>query len=170
MCCASSPRLSTPLDSASPHRSAFHIEKKNHTHTRTHTTACLFSASSSCMFATECDSSAMVSHVAASNRFWALMQGETNKKICFKNERAWQGAQRALSRSLPSPPSATYWNCPPGILRSCPDRAIAQTKGFSCLFSLVVWRQVATVIALCNPLKASFKEDKPLKDVQKPLK
>lgn len=83
MCCASSPRLSTPLDSASPPlqiRNSHWKKKISHTHTHAHTTACLFSASSSCMFATECDSSAMMSCVAASNRFWALMQGETNKK------------------------------------------------------------------------------------------
>lgn len=53
---------------------------------------------------------------------------------------------------------------------SCPDRAIVKTKGFSCLFSLGVSWQVANVIALCTAFKASFKEDKPPKDVKKPLK
>lgn len=41
---------------------------------------------------------------------------------------------------------------------SCPDRAIVKTKGFSCLFSLVVCRQVASAIALWRLLKLPLRK------------
>lgn len=111
MCCASAPRLSTPLDPASPHRSAFHIfplkEKYN------------------------CLTAQRISKPHAGNTvrqlgndvtweqcsFSAVILRLKLLKSRFENPESFAKSEReAPSRSLPSPPSATCWNCPPGIL------------------------------------------------------
>lgn len=101
-----SPRLWIQLPPTDPHFTFFPWKKN--------TTVWRLSASPSHMLATQCDSSAMMS--LESNIVSVMSFGERLKSR-FENPKSFAKSEReAPSRSLPSPPSATCWNCPPGIL------------------------------------------------------